>query len=281
MIKLTVFILLWRFYYLKQLFKGILGFLLLDLYFAFIPSLFNDPFLQFGAILLFFPLALLIAKWVGLPGLKGMGFLFHHGWKKNFFTSFLVGFGFWMLMFGIQLLSGDLVFIGLKKPSELFMPILMIMIGFFTGSLINDLIMRGYVINLLKNKLHIAWVFTISILLYALDDYWYAGFSLNNMIFSMILGLSLTYAFYKTGSIWANTGIHYGLNVAYGLFFGMVGSPESSIIIVKENINETMLSEVLYFLIPTIMFLVVLWAMKFYYQTTFSINSYGHKNIES
>lgn len=161
------------------------------------------------------------------------------------------------------------------------MPILMIMIGFFTGSLINDLIMRGYVINLLKNKLHIAWVFTISILLYALDDYWYAGFSLSNMIFSVILGLSLTYAFYKTGSIWANTGIHYGLNVAYGLFFGMVGSPESSIIIVKENINETMLSEVLYYLIPTIMFLLVLWVMKFYYQTTFSINSYGTKHIES
>jgi hypothetical protein len=101
-------------------------------------------------------------------------------------------------------------------------------------------------------------------LLYALDDYWYAGFSLSNFIFSVILGLSLTYAFYKTGSIWANTGIHYGLNVAYGLFFGMVGSPGTSVFMVKEAVNESLLSEILYYLIPSMMFFTVLMAIRFY-----------------
>jgi membrane protease YdiL (CAAX protease family) len=249
---------------ISKLLKAVVGVLALDLYFVFVPSLLGSPFLQFAAYLVFFPLAHFIAKWVGLNGLKGMGLLFHQGWLKNFILSFWIGFSFWILMYGIQLLSGDLKWMGVRESSDLLMPFLMIMVGFFIGSFINDLIVRGFVINLLKDKLHVGWVFTVSILIYTLDDYWYAGFSLSNFIFSVILGLSLTYAFYKTGSIWANTGIHYGLNVAYGLFFGMVGSPGTSIFIVEEAVNESLLSEVLYFFIPALMFINVLVVIKFY-----------------
>ncbi|MEH7178167.1 CPBP family intramembrane glutamic endopeptidase [Neobacillus vireti] len=225
--------------------------------------------MQFVALLVFFPLASFITKWVGLNGLKGLGLVFHQGWLRNFFLSFGIGFCFWMLMFGIQLLSGDLQWNGTREPSELLMPVLMIIVGFFMGSFINDLIVRGFVVNLLKDKMQIGWVFTISILIYALDDYWYAGFSLSNFIFSLILGLSITYAFYKTGSIWANTGIHYGLNVAYGLFFGMVGSPGTSIFIVKATMNESLVSEVVYYLIPGLMFIFVILVIKFYSQSTY------------
>lgn len=249
---------------ISKLIKAVVGFLALDVYFVFAPSLLSSPFLQFTAYLVFFPLAYSIANWVGLNGLKGMGLLFHQGWLKNFILSFGIGFSFWMVMFGIQLISGDLKWNGIREPSELLMPVLLIVVGFFIGSFINDLIVRGFIINLLKDKLHVGWVFTISILIYALDDYWYAGFSLSNFIFSVILGLSLTYAFYKTGSIWANTGIHYGLNVAYGLFFGMVGNPGSSVFIVKEAATESLVSEVLYFLIPALMFITVIMSIKFY-----------------
>ncbi|MCM3694153.1 CPBP family intramembrane glutamic endopeptidase [Neobacillus niacini] len=253
---------------ISKLIKAVVGFLALDLYFVFVPSLLDGPFLQFSAYLVFFPIAYFIANWVGLNGLKGMGLLFHQGWLKNFILSFGIGFSFWMVMFGIQLLSGDLKWNSIREPSELLMPVLMIVVGFFIGSFINDLIVRGFIINLLKDKLHVGWVFTISILIYALDDYWYAGFSLSNFIFSVILGLSLTYAFYKTGSIWANTGIHYGLNVAYGLFFGMVGIPGTSIFVVEEAVYESLVSEVLYYLIPALMFITVLLVFRFYSQNT-------------
>jgi membrane protease YdiL (CAAX protease family) len=249
---------------INKIIKAVIGFVALDLYFVFVPSIVLNPFFQFGALLAFFPLAFFIARWVGLGGLKGMGIVFHKGWLKNLLFSFWIGFGFWMLMFGIQFLSGDLKWIGMQEPSGLLMPLLMIIVGFFMGSFINDLIIRGYVLNILKDKLHVGWVFTISILLYALDDYWYAGFSISNFLFSLILGISLTYAFYKTGSIWANTGIHYGLNVAYGLFFGMIGSPGTSVFIVKESVNETLLSEVLYYFIPALMFIVVVLVIRYY-----------------
>jgi membrane protease YdiL (CAAX protease family) len=256
---------------MKKFIAGLIGFLILDLYFNLVPPLFGNPFLQFGAILVFFPLAYFIAKWAGLDGLKGMGMVFHDGWKKNFSISFMIGFGFWMLMFGLQFLSEDLEFVGFTKTADLMMPLLVVLVGYFVGSLINDLIVRGYVFNLLKGKIHIFWVFTISILIYAFDDFWYVGFSLSNIVFSIILGLSLTLSFYRTGSIWADTGIHYGLNVAYGLFFGLIGSPGTSIIIIKESKNETLFSNLLYYLIPALMFIFVLWAIKFYNKTTIPV----------
>ena len=190
--------------------------------------------------------------------------VFHTGWKKNFFISFLIGFGFWMVMFGIQFYVGDLEFVGVHDPVNVIMPVLEVFVGYLVGSLINDLIVRGYVFNILKDKLHIVWVFIISILIYALDDYWYAGFSLRNCIFSIILGLSLTFAYYKTGSVWADTGLHYGLNIAYGLFFGLVGNSGSGIFIVKETGHETAFSSLLNYIIPALMFIFVLWALKYY-----------------
>jgi membrane protease YdiL (CAAX protease family) len=243
-----------------------IGFIVLDMYFAIVTTQVGNPFLQFGATLVFFPLAYFIAKWVGLDGLKGLGLLFHHGWKKNFFYSFLIGFSFWMLWYGIEFQIGQLEYVGIKPPRELFMPIIEVFVGFFVGSLINDLIIRGYVMNLLKGRIHILWIFTISILLYALDDYWYAGLSIHNIIFSILLGLSLTYSLYKTGSIWADTGIHYGLNIAYGLFYGLVGKAGGGIFIIKTGQDST-LSSLLSFVIPGIMFIFVLWFSKFYTNT--------------
>jgi hypothetical protein len=247
--------------------KAVIGFIVLDLYFAIGTSLLGNPFLQFGATLVFFPLAYFIAKWVGLDGLRGMGLLFHHGWKKNFFYSFLMGFSFWMLWYGIEFQTGQLEYVGMKPLAELFMPIIEVFVGFFVGSLINDLIIRGFVLNLLIGRIHIFWIFTISILLYALDDYWYAGLSIHNIFFSILLGLSLTYAIYKTGSIWADTGIHYGLNIAYGLFYGLVGKAGGGIFIIKETGQHSTLSSLLSFVIPAIMFIFVLWFMKFYTHT--------------
>jgi membrane protease YdiL (CAAX protease family) len=245
----------------------VIGFIILDLYFAIVTTQLENPFLQFGATLVFFPLAYFIAKSVGLEGLKGMGFLFHKGWKKNFFYSFLIGFSFWIVWYGVEFQTGQLEYEGMKPLAQLFMPILEIFVGFFVGSLINDLIVRGYVLNLLKGRIRIFWIFTISVLLYALDDYWYAGLSIHNIIFSIILGLSLTFAVYKTGSIWADTGIHYGLNIAYGLFYGLVGKAGGGIFIIRETGHDSALSTLLPYIIPSMMFIFVLWVIKFYSNT--------------
>lgn len=265
----------------KPIFIGIIGFLVLDLYFNLVPVQLSNSYLQLATILLFFPLAHFIAKYMGINGLSGLGVSFHKGWARNFLISFLIGFSFWVLLNGFYFLIGDYKFEGINH--HFFgMPFLEVIVGYLLGSIINDIMIRGYLINFLKGKIQMKWVLAISILVYAFEDFWYAGFSLNNIIFSILLGLSITYAFYKTGSIWANTGIHFGLNIVYGLLFGQLGKPNSSLFLVKETENHYILSKMVYFGVPVLMFLFVLWAIRFYKinnrtemieQSTFTLNN--------
>jgi membrane protease YdiL (CAAX protease family) len=249
----------------KSIFIGFIGFLALDLYFNLFALQFSNSYIQLSLILLFFPFAHYVAKWVGLSGLAGMGVHFHKGWWKNFIISFFIGFSFWTLWNGYYFFIGSYQFQGLNHRFW-GMPFLEVFVGYLLGSLINDIIVRGYIINYFKKKWKMGWVLATSILLYTLDDFWYAGFSLNNIFFSIILGFSLTYAFYKTGSIWANTGLHFGLNIAYGLLFGQNGKSNSSFILIQKmgDTSYSYLSALIDYCIPILMFLLLHWAIRFY-----------------
>jgi membrane protease YdiL (CAAX protease family) len=248
----------------KNILFGIIGFIVLDLYFNLFAIQFSNSYVQLTFILLFFPLAHYTAKFAGLNGLAGIGLVFHQGWARNFLISFWIGFSFWAIWNAYYFVSGSYHYQGINN-SFWGMPLLEVVVGYLLGSIINDLMVRGYLINVLKDKMNIKWVLSISIFAYAIDDFWYEGFSLDNMIFSILLGISLTYVFYKTGSIWANTGIHFGLNMVYGLVFGQQGKPNSSLIHLNDLGTNTFLSPYLDKIIPLLMFLFILWAIKFYH----------------
>ncbi|MCK6257104.1 CPBP family intramembrane metalloprotease [Fictibacillus sp. KIGAM418] len=146
---------------------------------------------------------------------------------------------------------------------------------FFIGSFLNDIIVRGYVFGHLRDKINEKWIFLISVLLYALDDSWNEGFSLSNTLFSLVLGLSLTYAFYRTRSIWADTGIHWGLNVCYGIFNGMLGSTEGGIFITADNPNPPPFIELISYILPLLMFLFL-----YSFRKNLIINHTYHQNIK-
>ncbi|OIK16476.1 hypothetical protein BIV60_04165 [Bacillus sp. MUM 116] len=110
--------------------------------------------------------------------------------------------------------------------------------------------------KIIKERIPVKWVFIISLILYALDDSWNEGFSISNTLFSLILGLSLTYAIYKTGSLWADTGIHWGLNVCYGIFNGTLGSSDGGIIKTMYE-PQSMFLEMISSIVPLFMFLFV------------------------
>lgn len=256
----------------KNIVIGVVGFVILDLYFNLVPVKLINMYFQLATILLFFPLASFITKVAGLGGLRDIGLYFHKGWGRNFLFSFLIGFSFWLIWYGIDLIIGTTEYQGRKQGMQVIMPLMQILVGFFLGSFINGIIVRAYVITLLKDHMKISWVLSISIFIYAFEDFWYAGFSWSNIIFSVILGLSLTYAYYKTGSVWADVGIHFGLNVAYGLFYGLVGNKDSRIFQIEETGRESFLSSVNPFVIPLLMFLFLLWVLKKYESTTFKTN---------
>ncbi|MBM6619570.1 CPBP family intramembrane glutamic endopeptidase [Bacillus suaedaesalsae] len=228
----------------------VITYLLLSIYFYYVPMLLpmNDV-IRFFHLLLFLPLAHFIAKMLNGKGLDSYGLYFFKGWFKNVWSGFLIGFIAWSILFTIYFAFGKYKGIELINEPRSILTIIIIVVGFGLGSLINDLLVRGLVFSYFRNKVPFTQLFSLSVILYALDDCWNEGLSVQNIIFSICLGLSFTYSFFKSGSIWANTGIHMGLNVVYGLFFGVSGIIGDGIFTfaISENpvIHTTWLSSIL------------------------------------
>lgn len=227
----------------KKLFLILIGFLILNLYFNFIPSLLpKNDILRFFHLMLFFPLAYIVAHKLTGKGIDIYGIVFYKRWIQNLLLGFSIGFSLWGILFTLYFYFGKYEFIGFTSFFNSATHLFVVLVGFSLGSLINDMIVRGYVINQLKDKLPISVIFIFSLIIYTFDDIWNAGFSLQNTIFSFSLGLSLTYSFIKANSIWLNTGIHFGLNVLYGLFFGVSQQIGGGIFLFKETFASSNLT---------------------------------------
>ncbi|TLS54018.1 CPBP family intramembrane metalloprotease [Paenibacillus antri] len=220
---------------MKRLILGVAGFLLLNVYFNATTHFLPHPILQFLGLLLFFPLAAAVARWNGLPGLRGLGLVRSRTAARHFAMSFVLGFGCWALMYAAYWGLGKFDIVGWKTPLDAVLTLVQIMAGYFFGSLINDLITRGYVLNVLRGKLPPLLLGAVSVAIYALDDFWNGDVTAMNFVFSLALGCSLTYAFLRTGTVWANTGIHFGLNMAYGLLYGLGGSVGGGVWTMREG----------------------------------------------
>ncbi len=233
--------------------KVLAGFIILNLYLNIGIAKSNQFWLQILLVLLFFPLLKGILRVTKLKGFHNVGISFHSKWGENLALGFGIGFSFWLIKYMLVYLLGGFEITGVMSLVDMFMTLFMVILTFFIGSFLNDIIIRGYVFGHLKERIPLKWVFIISIVLYALDDVWNEGFSMSNTLFSLILGLSLTYAIYKTGSIWATTGIHWGLNVCYGVFNGTLGSSGAGIITTTSGQASIQL-ELIKYLVPLAMF---------------------------
>lgn len=236
--------------------KVIAGLIVLDLYLNMGIARSSQFLIQVLLVLLFFPLLKGILMLTKVKEYKNIGISFHPKWWKNMIIGFIIGFSFWLMKYILVYLFGGFEMTSGKSFPEIIMSLLMVMLTFFVGSFLNDIIVRGYVFGHLKERIPVKWVFIISLILYVLDDSWNEGFSITNTLFSLILGLSLTYAIYKTGSIWADTGIHWGLNVCYGIFNGTLGSSDGGIIITKYE-PQSMFLEMISYIVPLFMFLFI------------------------
>jgi membrane protease YdiL (CAAX protease family) len=233
----------------------ILGFVLLDIYLNVFIAKSNNIVFQLLLVILFFPLLKVILKGTKLNDYKSIGIVFHPKWKKNLVIGFSIGFAFWLIKYVFVYFLNGFEIVGVKNLTESLISFFFVFFAFFIASFLNDIIVRGYIFGHLKDKINEKWIFIISIFIYALDDSWNEGFSLSNTLFSLVLGLSLTYAFYRTHSIWADTGIHWGLNVCYGIFNGMLGSTDGGIFITADNPNPPFFIELISYILPLLMFL--------------------------
>lgn len=214
----------------------VMGFLILDLYFNLIPHLIplgTASWLLYAAF--FFVLARHVARLRGFEGLAELGLKEHYGWKRNLKIGFTFGAAVWGAMYMLLGLLGDLRVTGLKQPQEAAVFLAEALAVLFLGSLMNELIVRGYVFAQLRDKLPGAALILLSSFIYALDDVWLSGFDIRKAYVSVLLGLSLGYALYRTGSIWMNAGIHTGLNMIDALVYGIPGREDAGGLLLIER----------------------------------------------
>ncbi|MDR7071712.1 CPBP family intramembrane glutamic endopeptidase [Fictibacillus barbaricus] len=266
---------------MKKLIFGLVGFLLLDFYFNVTTHLISNTVIQFLCILLFFPLASYIAKLNGLPGLQGIGLAKTQNSRKYFLISLFIGFSVWTLLYITYWSFGKFEITGVQTGWNAGWILLQVLAGFFLGSFINDLITRGFVMNLLKGKMPPIVIMSISIIIYALDDFWNGDLSLMNFIFSFVLGCSLTYAFYKTGTIWADTGLHFGLNIAYGLLYGLIGKPGGGIILISKGEINPFINNTIVLMMTSLLFVIVYFYYRRKGQVAAETQIQGHFTLNS
>jgi membrane protease YdiL (CAAX protease family) len=217
-------------------FKFIVVYALLACYFNLLPLLIHmSDVVRFLHMLLFFPLAYAVAKVAYKRGLEQFGVVFIGGWKKNFGLGYAIGFAAWAVLFVLYFASGKYGFDGMLLNRGAGMTLVAVIFGYGFGSFISDMIVRGLTFSHFGNVLRPAYVFLISLVLYAADDMWYEGFDVQNTVFSIALGLGLTYVYLRTNSVWASAGMHFGLNTVYGLFFGVSGNSGDGIFVLSVN----------------------------------------------
>lgn len=240
--------------------SAVIGFLIIDLYFNLIPRLFElDTVSWLIYACSFFILTRHVAKLTGLSGMGDLGLIAHFGWKRNLRIGFLCGAGIWAVMYLLLWGFGDFQVIGVKRAPEAVIFAIEVLTVLFLGSLINDLIVRGYVFAHLKGKIRNVYLLLISAFIYALDDVWLVGISISNILFSIVLGLLFGYVLLRTGSIWMNTGIHMGINVIYSFVYGIPGREAAKgLLIIKHSGSSSFLMNHAGILAAILLLLVIL-----------------------
>ncbi|HEY0899896.1 MAG TPA: CPBP family intramembrane glutamic endopeptidase [Sphingobacteriaceae bacterium] len=206
--------------------KWIVGFIVLCLYVNGIPLFLPPAEIAFWVAYWagFFLLTILLAKFLlGLKGISGFGLQRHSNWLVNLGLGLLIGMSIYAVKYAIFYGSGKFQVTGFM-PAQYILEILMMgAIAMLFSSLLNDIVIRGYVFAA-GTKFNFLGMFILAAgILYVLDDSWKAGFSWINVVFSAILGFTFAYTVFNTGSIWMSFGLHWGGNMMFRVMYGFDG----------------------------------------------------------
>jgi len=246
-----------------QVIKIILGFMILSLYNNLLPIMLGLNGATWLVIPLFFFFILYgIARFTS-KSFRDFGLQFHSGWVKNLIKGFSFGFIFYCILVSLSIFFERYQFHESRTFGEIALLIVSSLIGMFFGSLLNDIITKGYIYGSFKEIMSRRWLILLILFSYSFDDIWYEGFSISNTVFSICLGLSLVYCLFQTRSIWMTTGIHWGWNVMYSLFYGMPGTGEQGGIYAISIVNRGAFFQYLTLVICIMMFLFVVCYFSF------------------
>lgn len=201
-------------------------FVLLDLYANLVPRWVGYAIPAWLAYVAgFFLLAFLLFRFgLQLRSAATVGLGRYPGWWRHLVIGFAVGFGIWALKNVVFAAMGKFELVGWRDLGFALPLIGQALVGMFLTSAINDLMIRGYGLAFCRRFGLVGWYVLLTSLVYALDDSWNEGVQLNNVVFSLILGVTLAYTVLRTGGIWMSIGIHWGGNMCFRVMSGFDGN---------------------------------------------------------
>jgi hypothetical protein len=201
----------------------ILGFICLDAYANLVPKYLPQTKIWFWILYWagFFIITFLVSKYIlKLNGLRCLGLQFHKRWAMNMISGFLIGALVFFLKYLCYYGLGMFTLSGWMNAAYITQVLGTAFLAMFFASAINDTLVRGYWLAFCNRTAFMKWYVLLVTILYALDDSWNEGLNVSNMVYSVVLGVSLAYSVYKTRSIWMSIGLHWGSNVLFRAMYG-------------------------------------------------------------
>ena len=202
------------------------GFLLLELYVNLVPRWVGYAIPVWLAYVAgFFVLLFVLCRYgLGLRRAGDIGVARARGWVRQLALGFAVGFGIWALKNFVFLRMGKFELLGWRDAAYALPLLGQALVGMFLASAVNDLMIRGYGLAFCRRFGWMGAYVLGTSLVYALDDSWNEGIEFDNLVFSLVLGVSLAYTVVKTGAVWMSIGIHWGGNVCFRVMSGFDGN---------------------------------------------------------
>ena len=169
----------------------------------------GKPYSIFGLFAIVIPAADLVARWQNAPGLSAYGLGFQPGWWQNY----LFGLGLGLTVQSLLEFVG--VKLGIRRVSNLHFSLrtlltsmLWILFANFPAAAAEDLITRGYLWHFMTSSPLLVFmigstlVYTFNHILRLLTR------PVTDWYYLPLIGLTLAYALFHTGSLWLVIGLH-------------------------------------------------------------------------
>jgi uncharacterized protein len=169
----------------------------------------GKPYSIFLGFALVIPVADLVARWQNAPGLSAYGLGLQPGWWQDY----LVGLGLGLTIQSLLEFVG--IKLGLRQVSgfhfslrALLTSTLWILFANFPAAAAEDLITRGYLWRYMAASPLLVFMFC-STLVYTLNhSLRLLTRPITDWYYIPLIGLTLAYALYQTGSLWLVIGLH-------------------------------------------------------------------------
>lgn len=169
-----------------------------------------------------------ISKWVKVGGLPQLGLQMQSGWLRYLLLGCFIGTGYQLIRFAMM--NGTGIFTLQPVSADLNSLIISTVILLVSTAYIGfaeEIVFRGYLMNILPSSLSSKTVAVISASLFTLAHLIDGNLDLFRISFLFLVGLLLAACYMKTRSLWFVAGIHWFWDFSW-FYLGADGGASSS-----------------------------------------------------